>query len=163
MRRRDLNVPSGVSPGVAVRPVGRHIETAYGLPMLHDPRVQLGVRLFNQGAFFAYQEIWEELWHELRGREHDCLPGLIQVADHHLQRRNLRGARYLSTRAALRLARCGPGFASIQVSRFCERLAEGIAAAGLPAPRSVGQAAARQVGQRGSVSRATPRLSQRTT
>ncbi len=114
--------------------------------MLDDPRFQLGVRLFNQGKFFACHETWEELWHELRGRDHDCLQGLIQVAVayHHLQRRNLRGARYLSTRAALRLARCGPVFASIQVPRLCERLAGDIAAAG----------------RRGSVSRSAPRLPQ---
>ena len=114
--------------------------------MLADQRFQLGVRLFNQGEFFACHEIWEELWHELRGRDHDCLQGLIQVAVayHHLQRRNLRGAQYLSTRAALRLARCGPVFASIQVPRLCERLARDIAAAG----------------RRGHVSCSAPRLPQ---
>jgi len=43
-------------------------------------RFDRAVRLFNDRAFFAAHEDWEDLWHEAEGVERRWLQGLIQWA-----------------------------------------------------------------------------------
>ena len=65
--------------------------------MLMDPRLQEGVRLFNQGKFFECHEVIESLWLEVRDANRDFYKGIIQAAAafHHLRRGNLSGAEEL--------------------------------------------------------------------
>jgi hypothetical protein len=66
---------------------GRHRKATHSL-------LEEGVRLFNDGQFFAAHEIWEEVWTPARGAERLFLQALIHLAVgfHHTQRGNREGA-----------------------------------------------------------------------
>lgn len=56
-----------------------------------------GVNYFNSRDYFEAHEVWEDLWNELGGVEHQFLQGLIQVAValHHASNGNFRGMKKL--------------------------------------------------------------------
>lgn len=62
-----------------------------------DPRFAAGVAFFDKEDFFEAHEEWEALWHETRGAPRDFVQGLIQVTSalHHVQIKNMKGARLL--------------------------------------------------------------------
>ena len=66
-------------------------------PTSDDPRFWEGIRCFNQRAFFAAHEVWEDIWREEPAPVRTFLQGLIQLAVslHHFGRGNGRGARRL--------------------------------------------------------------------
>ncbi|MGB0742301.1 MAG: DUF309 domain-containing protein, partial [Planctomycetaceae bacterium] len=59
-----------------------------------DERLAEGVKLFNEGEFFACHDVLEDLWTEQVCPERTFLQGLIQlaVALHHFEEGNLGGA-----------------------------------------------------------------------
>lgn len=89
-----------------------------------DPRIDEGIRLFNDREFFACHDVFEDLWSELTCPERSFFQGLIQaaVALFHFEGGNRGGARrmYLSSRNFL--TPFSPEFASINVSRLLEEL-----------------------------------------
>lgn len=70
-----------------------------------DPRIDEGIRLFNEGEYFACHDVLEDFWTELISEEKSMFQGLIQaaVALFHFEEGNLGGARrmYFSSRAYL--------------------------------------------------------------
>lgn len=60
-----------------------------------DPRIDEGIRLFNEREFFACHDVWEDFWSELTCPEKPMFQGLIQaaVALFHFEEGNLGGAR----------------------------------------------------------------------
>ena len=70
-----------------------------------DPRIDDGLRLFNEREFFACHDVWEDYWGELVGEKKPFFQGLIQaaVALFHFEEGNLSGAMkmYLSARSYL--------------------------------------------------------------
>ena len=89
-----------------------------------DPRINEGIRLFNEREFFACHDVFEDYWSELTSAEKPFFQGLIQaaVALFHFEGGNLGGARrmYLSSRAYL--MPFAPETAAIDVQRLLEDL-----------------------------------------
>lgn len=82
-----------------------------------DPRLAEGIRLFQEGRFFASHEVLEDLWRERCGPEKEFLQGLIQVAVAHLhaERENGHGARALAASARRHLEPFGLGYFGIDL------------------------------------------------
>jgi uncharacterized protein len=76
-----------------------------------------GLRLYQEGEFFAAHEAWESVWLESQEPEKMFLQGLIQVtaAFHHLQRNNPLGTALLLKAALGRLERYPAHFGGISV------------------------------------------------
>ena len=76
-----------------------------GLCDFSDPRIDEGIRLFNEGLFFECHDVLEDFWTEQTCVERPVFQGLIQaaVALFHFEEGNLGGARrmYFSSRANL--------------------------------------------------------------
>ncbi|HYD48682.1 MAG TPA: DUF309 domain-containing protein [Terriglobales bacterium] len=74
-----------------------------------EPRLRVGIALFNAGAFFAAHEAWEELWLELVGEEKQLVQGLIQIAAgyYKLEQGNRSATRKLFEKALARIAAAG--------------------------------------------------------
>ena len=89
-----------------------------------DPRIDEGIRLFNNREFFACHDVFEDLWSELTCPERTFFQGLIQaaVALFHFEGGNRGGARrmYLSSRNIL--TPWSPAFASIDVAGLIKEL-----------------------------------------
>src|SRR5271168_3967813 len=85
-----------------------------------------GLRLYQEGEFFAAHEAWESAWLESQEPEKMFLQGLIQVtaAFHHLQRNNPLGTARLFERALSRLERYPAAFGSVSVALLCEDICE---------------------------------------
>ena len=85
-----------------------------------------GLRLYQEGQFFAAHEAWESVWLESQEPEKKFLQGLIQVtaAFHHLQRNNLLGAALLLKAARARLERYPVHFGGISVDVLCDDIGE---------------------------------------
>jgi predicted metal-dependent hydrolase len=49
-------------------------------PEEHERLFQNGIRLFNQGRFFAAHEAWEAIWRSTTTEPRSLFQGLIQVA-----------------------------------------------------------------------------------
>ncbi|HLH77496.1 MAG TPA: DUF309 domain-containing protein [Candidatus Binataceae bacterium] len=73
---------------------------------------QRGLELFNQQAFFASHEVWEQAWKNSQGQYRECCQGLIQLAAAllHARRHNWRGAQGLWTKAEEKLCRLPPDY-----------------------------------------------------
>ena len=58
-------------------------------------RFHHGLELFNSGEWFEAHEVWEDIWHEAKGRKKLFYQGLIQAAVtiEHIRRGNPRGVR----------------------------------------------------------------------
>ncbi|MEZ6061544.1 MAG: DUF309 domain-containing protein [Planctomycetaceae bacterium] len=87
-----------------------------------DPRIDDGIRLFNQREFFASHDVFEDLWMELVGREKTFVQGLIHgaVCLHHFEGSNLTGARKMYGSCTCYLRPFQPRFAGIDVQRLLD-------------------------------------------
>jgi predicted metal-dependent hydrolase len=82
-----------------------------------DPRFRAGAAFFDKEDFFEAHEEWESLWHETRGEPRDFVQGLIQVTSalHHLQIRNMKGARLLHDSGVELLAPYGDAYQGVDL------------------------------------------------
>jgi predicted metal-dependent hydrolase len=89
-----------------------------------------GLRLYQEGEFFAAHEAWESVWLESQEPEKMFLQGLIQVtaAFHHLQRNNPLGTALLLKAALARLERYPAHFGGISVDVLCDDIRESLQA-----------------------------------
>ena len=84
----------------------------------HDHFLYLeGLRLFNDGAYYASHEVWEDLWLRNRSEARPFLQGLIQLAAalHHQGRGNQVGMQALLVEARARLAAFAPRMLGVEV------------------------------------------------
>lgn len=80
--------------------------------------------LFNQGAYLASHELFEELWSETEGPDADCYKGLLQaaVALHHLGQGNAEGALRLYRGHRRYLAAYLPAHLGLDLAGFLEAM-----------------------------------------
>lgn len=80
--------------------------------------------LFNQGAWLASHELFEELWSETEGADGDCYKGLLQaaIALHHLAEGNAEGALRLYRGHRRYLAPYLPAHLGLDLARFLETM-----------------------------------------
>ena len=85
-----------------------------------------GVRLFNEGEFYACHDALEELWTDTLGPERGFYQGLIQsaVALFHFGNGNLGGARRMYFSACNYLEPYRPAYYGIDLERFLSDLRE---------------------------------------
>lgn len=83
-----------------------------------------GVSLFNRGSYFDAHEIWEDLWRGMKGDSKRTMQGIIQVAvgAHHLQRKNLHGARSVFRHALQKLSADPVDFYSLDLTHLVKEL-----------------------------------------
>lgn len=81
-----------------------------------------GLRLYDEGEFFAAHEAWESVWLRAQEPEKRFLQALIQVtaAFHHLQRNNAHGTALLLQAALGRLEHYPACFLDISVTALCD-------------------------------------------
>ena len=95
-----------------------------------------GLRLYQEGEYFAAHETWESVWRESLQPEKMFMQGLIQVtaAFHHLQRNNPLGTALLLKAALARLERYPEHFGGVSVDVLCDDIREWLQAldAGTP-------------------------------
>ncbi|MCA9060337.1 MAG: DUF309 domain-containing protein [Planctomycetaceae bacterium] len=93
-------------------------------PDFCDPRIDEGVRLFNEGEYFACHDVFEDYWDELVCPEKPFFQGLIQaaVALFHFEERNLGGARRMYLSASMYLGRFAPACARIDVAGLLQQM-----------------------------------------
>lgn len=86
----------------------------------YDSMYLAGVVLFNQQDYFEAHEVWEDLWAERMGLEHQFLQGLIQVAVGlcHFINGNLRGAKKLYESSRAYLKNCPSPFWGMDLDAF---------------------------------------------
>jgi predicted metal-dependent hydrolase len=79
-----------------------------------------GVRLFNEGEFFACHDVLEELWTDTIGPEREFYQGLIHaaVALYHFEEGNLGGASKMCRSMVRYLEPFRPHFLGLDVERF---------------------------------------------
>lgn len=89
-----------------------------------DPRIDEGIRLFNEREFFACHDVLEDFWGEQICLEKPFFQGLIQaaVALFHFEEGNLGGARRMSISARGYMSPFQPVLGGIQVSRLLDDL-----------------------------------------
>jgi predicted metal-dependent hydrolase len=77
-----------------------------------------GVRLFNDGEYFAAHEVLEQAWLAEEGPDRDLYKGLLQVGVglHHARRGNRRGALRLLDRGIAALAPFAPAHLGLDVA-----------------------------------------------
>jgi hypothetical protein len=87
-----------------------------------DPRLDEGIRLFNEGHFWHAHEAWEPLWMGLEGDDKLFLQGLIMCAAmlHQYERRIAAGVASHWENAHARLAPRAPSCWGIAVSALLE-------------------------------------------
>ncbi len=75
--------------------------------ILKDPRFEKGIQLFNSQDWYAAHDQFEELWHETGGLERVTIQAILQisVAQLHLSRGNIKGAKILFGEGLGRLRR----------------------------------------------------------
>lgn len=85
-----------------------------------DPRIDEGIRLFNEREFFACHDVLEDFWGEQICPEKPFFQGLIQaaVALFHFEEGNLGGARRMSISARGYMSSFQPELGGIDVSRL---------------------------------------------
>ncbi len=83
-----------------------------------------GLRCYRNEKFFDAHEHWEALWLQCEEPEKTFLQALIQVtaAFHHMQRKNMRGAASLLTRALRRLDEFPAQYGGIDVDGLRESI-----------------------------------------
>ncbi len=91
-------------------------------PNFADPRIDEGIRLFNEEEYFACHDVWEDYWSELTGAEKPLFQGLIQaaVAMFHFQEGNLGGALRMYATSRARLCGFSPVSAGIEVDKLIQ-------------------------------------------
>jgi uncharacterized protein len=79
-----------------------------------------GIRLFNQGNFFAAHEVWEQEWKVAESEEKIFYQAMIQaaVALLHLQRGNCAGAVSVYLKSWAKLARLPEVWMGVQLGQF---------------------------------------------
>jgi predicted metal-dependent hydrolase len=90
-----------------------------------DPRIDEGIRLFNEGEYFACHDVLEDFWTEQTGPEKNLFQGLIQtaVAMFHFEEGNLGGARRMSLSSRVYLSPFTPETAGIDVEGLLSQMA----------------------------------------
>ena len=85
-----------------------------------DPRIAEGIRLFNDGEFFACHDVFEDFWSELIGPEKTFFQGLIHAAVclFHFEGGNLSGARKMYSSFSIYVSDFSPEFCGIDVARL---------------------------------------------
>lgn len=93
-------------------------------PDFSDPRIDEGIRLFNEGEFFACHDVLEDYWGELTCAERTCFQGLIQaaVALFHFEEGNLGGAKRMYISSRNYMSGFVPEVAGIQVGQLIAEL-----------------------------------------
>jgi predicted metal-dependent hydrolase len=86
----------------------------------NDPRIDEGIRLFNEGEYFACHDVLEDFWGELTCPEKPFFQGLIQaaVALFHFSEGNLGGARRMSMSSRVYMSPFTPSLGGIDVAAF---------------------------------------------
>lgn len=89
-----------------------------------DPRIDEGLRLFNEREFFACHDVFEDLWSELTGPEKTFFQGLIHAAVclFHFEGSNLGGARKMYGSCVAYLQTFEPEFCGVDVTRLLNDL-----------------------------------------
>jgi hypothetical protein len=105
-RRRHPSAPPVAAPG-------------------QDPRLDEGIRLFNEGHHWHAHEAWEPLWMGLEGDDKVFVQGLIMAAAmlHQHGRRIAAGVRNHWANVRLRLEPARPGRWGIDVGGLLDELA----------------------------------------
>ncbi len=82
-----------------------------------DQRIDEGIRLFNNGEFFACHDVFEDFWSELVGPDRRFFQGLIHAAVclFHFEGGNLSGARKMYSSFVLYVQDFAPEFCRIRV------------------------------------------------
>jgi predicted metal-dependent hydrolase len=90
-----------------------------------DPRIDEGIRLFNEGDYFECHDVLEDFWTEQTGPEKPLFQGLIQaaVAMFHFGEGNLGGARRMSLSSRVYLSPFAPETAGIDVAGLLSQMA----------------------------------------
>lgn len=90
----------------------------------NDPRIDEGIRLFNEGEFFACHDVLEDYWSEQVCQAKPFFQGLIQaaVALFHFEEGNLGGARRMSISARAYMSSYAPLLGGIDVALFLNDL-----------------------------------------
>lgn len=83
-----------------------------------DPRIDEGIRLFNDREFFACHDVFEDFWSEVTGPEKTFFQGLIHAAVclFHFEEGNLGGARKMYGSCVAYLQSFEPVFCGIPVT-----------------------------------------------
>jgi predicted metal-dependent hydrolase len=83
-------------------------------------RLREGIRLFNEGEFYACHDVLEEVWGDTLGPEKEFYQGLIHaaVALFHFEGGNLGGARRMYGSACAYLGRYGDAFLGVDLRRL---------------------------------------------
>ncbi len=86
----------------------------------NDPRIDEGIRLFNEQEFFACHDVFEEFWSELIGPEKTFFQGLIHAAVclFHFEGNNLTGARKMYGSFRIYVDDFAPEFVGIDVQKL---------------------------------------------
>ena len=87
-----------------------------------DARLREGIRLFNEGQFFASHEIWEEFYRETEAENKAFLEGLIQLAAAFRLVSDFgetKGPARMIYQALIRLENYQPVFLQIKVAELC--------------------------------------------
>ena len=89
-----------------------------------DPRIDEGIRLFNEGEYFACHDVFEDFWTEQTCPEKPLFQGLIQaaVAMFHFEEGNLGGARRMSLSSRVYLSPFAPRTGGIDVKGLLDQL-----------------------------------------
>lgn len=89
-----------------------------------DPRIDEGIRLFNEREFFACHDVLEDFWSELVGPEKPFFQGLIQaaVALFHFEEGNFGGAKRMYQSGRNYMLPFVPAVAGIDVTRLLSQL-----------------------------------------
>lgn len=91
-----------------------------------DPRIDEGIRLFNEGEYFECHDVLEDFWTEQTGPEKPLFQGLIQaaVAMFHFEEGNLGGARRMSLSSRAYLSSFVPETAGIDIEGLLYQMAD---------------------------------------
>jgi predicted metal-dependent hydrolase len=89
-----------------------------------DPRIDLGIQLFNSEEFFECHDVFEDLWSELVGPERPFFQGLIHAAVclFHFSEGNLGGARKMYFSCVTYLSPFAPAFIGIDTEKLLQDL-----------------------------------------
>ena len=90
----------------------------------NDPRIEEGIRLFNDREFFECHDVFEDFWSELVGPEKKFFQGLIHAAVSlfHFEGGNYGGAQRMYRSCTTYLCPFEPTFARIDVTRLLSEL-----------------------------------------
>ncbi|MCH2210911.1 MAG: DUF309 domain-containing protein [Fuerstiella sp.] len=90
----------------------------------NDPRIDHGIRLFNEREFFECHDVFEDFWSELIGPEKTFFHGLIHAAVclFHFEGGNLGGARRMYGSCVAYLQTFEPEFCGVDVTGLLKDL-----------------------------------------